>query len=67
MPCPYCNSADWVRHNGAIRFDEHPRGFWAYFTSECLDCGKEFVTKEWYQTDEYTYECMTEEEYERSE
>lgn len=66
MACPYCGSGEWERHNGAFKFEELSNGIWAYYTSECYECGKEFVTKEWCKKEDYEYECMTMEEWYRS-
>lgn len=67
MACPYCGSGDWEQHGGAIKFKEELNGIWAYYASECRDCGRTFVTRNWCKTDCYDYECMTEEEYQESE
>lgn len=67
MACPYCGSGDWERHNGAFKFEEVICGIWAYYTSECHACDKVFVTKEWFTTEDYDYECMTMEEWHESE
>lgn len=67
MPCPYCNSWNWERHHRAFKMEEESEGIWAYYPCECLKCGKEFVTRQWFERDGDIYECMTEEEYRESE
>lgn len=67
MACPYCDSGNWKQQYGAFKTEEESRGIWAYYLCECYDCGETFVTKQWYEEDEDTYECMIMEEWHGSE
>ena len=63
MTCPYCDSSDWDSESPFFRFEERSAGIWVYRNCTCQKCGKTFITREWYTTKDYDYECMSIEEF----
>ena len=63
MTCPYCDSSDWDSESPFFRFEERSVGIWVYRNCTCHKCGKTFITREWYTTRDYDYECMSIEEF----
>jgi len=56
MSCPYCGGTDWIEHepiNQDIE-EQYVRVAWACY---CPDCGRWFVTDEWYNVDSRAMEC----------
>lgn len=65
--CPYCGKdvgdEIWDSESPFFRFEERSVGIWVYRNCTCHKCGKTFVTREWYTTRDYDYECMSIEEF----
>lgn len=58
MACPYCGSGDWEEVDTIDMREDGCNYVAVYRNCNCLDCGREFVSKTWFKNDD-TYECMT--------